>query len=66
MFNKTKLWEKLPRKVVWSTYNVILNYLEEINKIGIAKKNILVYIWNPGLAKKYLQKEGVKYVKKKS
>lgn len=60
-FNKTQIWERLPRKVMWKTYNVILNYLMEINKIGIADKNILVYIWNPGHAQKLLNTEGVNY-----
>ena len=63
-YNKTQLWDKLPRKVTWGTYNIILNYLEEINKIGIAKKNILVYIWNPKIIKKYLEMEGVDYERK--
>ena len=60
-YNKTQIWDKLPRKVTWGTYNIILNYLEEINKIGIAKKNILVYIWNPKIIKKYLEMGGVDY-----
>ena len=62
-FNRTQLWENLPRKVMWRTYKTILNYLEEINKIGIARKNILVYIWNPNHAKKLMKMEGVKYEK---
>jgi len=49
---KTSLWEKLPRKVQWSTYLVILDYLQEINKIVISDNGILVNIWNPELAKK--------------
>jgi hypothetical protein len=61
--NKTQLWEKLPRKVMWHTYKIILKYLEEINKIGIAKKNILVYIWNPDHAQKLLKMKGVNYEK---
>lgn len=51
-YNKTQLWEKLPRKVMWSTYVTILDYLEEINKIIISNKGIITYIWNPALAKK--------------
>ncbi len=49
---KTSLWEKLPRKVQWGTYLTILDYLQEINKIVIADDGIIVYIWNPKLAKK--------------
>ncbi|MAH03160.1 hypothetical protein CMI39_00015 [Candidatus Pacearchaeota archaeon] len=62
-FNRTQLWERLPRKVTWGTYKIILNYLEEINKIGVARKNILIYIWNPKHAKKLMKMRGVKYAK---
>ena len=62
-YNKTQLWEKLPRKVMWGTYKIILSYLEDISKIGIAKKNILVYIWNPDHAMKLMKMAGVKYEK---
>ena len=50
-FNKTELWKKLPRKVMWQTYLIILDYLQSINKIGWDKNGILAYIWNPKLAK---------------
>lgn len=56
-FNKTQLWSKLPRKIMWPTYLTILNYLEEINKIIISNNGIITYIWNPELAKRYLKKE---------
>jgi len=56
-FKKTQLWEKLPRKIMWSTYLIILNYLEEINKIITSDKGVITYIWNPGLAKKYLSRK---------
>lgn len=59
--NKTELWKKLPRKVMWQTYLLILAYLESINKIGMARNGILVYIWNPKIAKKYMNMKGVKY-----
>ena len=51
-FNKTQLWEKLPRKVMWPTYLVIINYLKELNKIIISNNGIITYIWNPELARK--------------
>lgn len=51
-FKKTQLWEKLPRKIMWSTYLAILYYLEEINKIIISDNGIISYIWNLELAKK--------------
>ncbi|UZE93696.1 MAG: hypothetical protein IB618_02925 [Candidatus Pacearchaeota archaeon] len=54
-FNRRKIWQKLPRKVMWQTYVKILDYLQSINKIAISKKGILVYIWNPKLAKKFMK-----------
>lgn len=50
-FNRTELWKKLPRKVMWQTYLVILDYLENINKIAFDRNRTLGYIWNPKLAK---------------
>jgi hypothetical protein len=49
-FNRTELWKKLPRKVMWQTYILVLDYLQSINKIGIANNGIIVYLWNPKLA----------------
>ena len=63
-YNRTKIWKRLPRKVMWQTFKTIIDYLESINKIAIAKGGILVYIWNPALAKKYMRMKGVKYEKK--
>ena len=34
-YNRTNLWKNLPKKVMWQTYLVILEYLESINKIAI-------------------------------
>ena len=53
-FNKTRLWEKLPRKIMWSTYLTVLNYLEEINKIIISENGVITYIWNPEFARKVM------------
>jgi len=51
-FNRTELWKKLPKKVMWQTFLVILDYLQSINKIAISNNGILVYTWSPELAKK--------------
>jgi hypothetical protein len=54
-YTRRKLWLKLPRKVMWQTYVIILRYLESINKIAVSKKGILVYIWNPALAMRFMK-----------
>ena len=56
-FKKTQIWEKLPRKVMWPTYLIILNYLEETNKIITGDEGIITYIWNPEAVKKYLTRK---------
>ena len=60
-YNRTDIWKKLPRKVMWQTYLIILSYLEGINKIGFARNGVLIYLWNPKLAKRYMNMKGVKY-----
>ena len=59
-FNRTELWKKLPKKVMWQTYLVILDYLQEINKIAIDKNGKIGYIWNPELAKKLRNRSEIK------
>jgi len=49
-FNRTELWKKLPKKVMWQTYLIVLDYLQSINKIGWDKNGVVVYLWNPKLA----------------
>jgi len=52
-FKKTELFKKLPRKVMWQTFQVIIQYLESINKIVYDREGYIVYIWNPKFAKKF-------------
>jgi len=51
-FSRTSVWKNLPKKVMWQTFLVVLDYLESINKIAIDRKGKIAYIWNPGLAKR--------------
>ena len=57
-YNRTELWKKLPKKVMWQTYLVILDYLEQSNKIVIDSDEKIVWIWNPALIRK-LEAEGL-------
>jgi len=59
-YNSTELWKKLPKKVMWQTYIVILEYLQSINKIAIDKNGTIGYIWNPELAKRMANKKRIK------
>ena len=56
-FKKTELFQKLPKKVMWGTFNVILKYLWDNNKIGIDKNGYIVYIWSPEAGKLFIDKK---------
>ena len=58
-FNRTELWKKLPKKVMWQTFLVILDYLESINKIAFDKEGKIAYIWNPKLAQILRQRKEI-------
>jgi len=59
-YNRTGIWKKLPKKVMWQTFLIILEYLESINKIAVDKEGTIAYIWNPGLAKKLRSRKEIK------
>ena len=46
-YKKTELFRRLPRKVMWQTFQVIMQYLEETYRIIIEKDGRVTYIWNP-------------------
>lgn len=51
-YKKTELFRKLPRKVMWQTFQVIMEYLESIYKIVYDKEGYVVYLWNPEFSEK--------------
>ena len=55
-FNRTQIWNRLPKKVMWQTYLVVLDYLQSINKIAIANNGVIVYIWSPEAGSLYKYK----------
>ena len=56
-YTKTQLFNNLPKKVMWQTFQVIMEYLESINKVAYDNKGFVVYIWNPELADKYKDRD---------
>jgi len=59
-YKKTELFEKLPRKVMWGTFQVIIKYLEETYKIIFEKNGIVTYIWNPKFYEKIKNRQEIK------
>ena len=60
-YKKTELFNKLPRKVMWQTFQVIMEYLEEIGKIAYDNEGYVVYIWNPALVEKYRNRKNLEW-----
>ena len=53
-YKKKSLWENLPKKMMYQTFCVIIDYLEYSNKIASDKEGKIAWIWNPSLVKRYL------------
>ena len=52
-YKKTDLFKNLPKKVMWQTFQVIMEYLENMLRIAYDNEGYVVYIWNPKFAAKY-------------
>ena len=59
-FSKRELWKQLPKKVMWQTFILILDYLQDINKIAFDKNDKIAYIWNPKLTQKLRKRKEIK------
>ena len=53
---KYQLWKKLPRKMMYQTFLVILDYLEESGKIHIPEDGCIIWTWNPKRIKELVSK----------
>ncbi len=56
-FTKTQLWERLPRKVMYQTFCVIVDYLLESRKISIDSEGKMGWIYYPERVKEILGKK---------
>ena len=59
-YKKTELFKNLPKKVMWQTFQVIIEYLESINKIVFDNEGYVIYIWNPNFYKKIKKRPAIK------
>jgi hypothetical protein len=53
-YKKRALWERLPKKMMYQTYCVIIDYLAESGKIAVDSDGKIGWIWDPELVKKYI------------
>ena len=59
-YSRTEIWKRLPRKVMWQTFIVIIDYLQSINKIAIDGEGKIAYIWSPEAAIKFSKRKRIK------
>ena len=58
-YNQMRLFQNLPKKMMWRTFKLILIYLENLNKIVFNKDGTITWIWNPELVSKYLNQKNL-------
>ena len=56
-FGKKALWTGLPKGMMYQTYSVVFDYLEESGKIARDVEGKICWIWNPDIVKRYLSDE---------
>ncbi|MFT4244730.1 MAG: hypothetical protein ACMXYB_04740 [Candidatus Woesearchaeota archaeon] len=56
-YGKYQLWKKLPRKMMYQTYQVILEYLEESGKIMIDTDGCIIWTYNPQRIQKLINED---------
>ncbi len=47
-----QLWKKLPKKMMYQTFQVILDYLESSGKIVIDDEGCIMWVWNPEMIRR--------------
>ena len=52
---KRALWERLPKKMMYGTFQTIFDYLLASGKIACDSDGKICWIWNPRLVKRYLK-----------
>lgn len=53
-YGKYQLWNKLPKKMMYQTFLVILDYLEQSGKIMIDKDGCVIWTYDPEGIKRIL------------
>ena len=53
---KYQLWKRLPKKMMYQTYQVILDYLEHSGKIMIDKEGCILWTYDPEGIQKLLSR----------
>ena len=60
-YKKTGVFNNLPKKVMWQTFQVIMEYLENTLRIAYDNEGFVVYIWNPVMYQKYANRKELEW-----
>lgn len=60
-YKKKSLWENLPKKMMYQTFCVIIDYLTESGKIAVDKEEKIAWIWDPEGVKRYLKRKDLSW-----
>ena len=58
-FKKRKLWESLPKKMMYQTFSLVIDYLVHSRKISIDAEGKIGWIYYPDDVKKYLKNKSL-------
>ena len=62
-FKKRALWEALPKKMMYQTFSIIIDYFLETGKISVDAIGKIGWIYYPELARKWLNKKHLAWKK---
>lgn len=57
--SKTSLWNKLPKKVMYQTYKIVIDYLIQSRKVMVTKDDKIVWIFADSQKARKLIEESV-------
>ncbi len=64
-YKRKELWKKLPKSMMYQTFQVILAYLFESNKISIDAEGKIGWIYYPDKTKKWENKSHLRWRRSK-
>lgn len=56
-FGKKQLWDRLPKKMMYQTFSVVIDYLLYSGKIAVDSEGKIGWIWDPEGVAKYIKKK---------
>lgn len=60
-YTKKQLWDKLPKKMMYQTFSVIIDYLIYSGKIAVDREGKIAWIYDPEGVKKYLKRTDLEW-----